>query len=169
MVPWFPHSPNLQAVFISIRWQPSHYIIMVIFSIDAKWLCCNKKPHGEFSGQFLLLSCSQLEKKISKCLASQIHKAKCWSSNCELNSHMTDLTKLFANSWLKQDEWVYECWPNVKWFLSHLLAEMINMPFWRTQPAFLTAMLCNCRLHVIKHDSEGQESNISWKPVQKLI
>ena len=29
-------------------------------------------------------------------------------------------------------------------------------------PTFLTTILWNCRLHVIRYDFEGQRSNISW-------
>ena len=37
-------------------------------------------------------------------------------------------------------------------------------------PTFLTTILCNCRLHVIRYDFEGQRSNISWiqKPESDL-
>lgn len=51
---WLQCCPGvLQAVLAWIRLHQPHIrecIIMLLFPIDAKWPCCNRKPHREFTG-----------------------------------------------------------------------------------------------------------------------
>lgn len=50
---WFQCSHSLlQAVLVWIRLHHPHireHIIMLLFPIDAKWPCCNSRPHREFT------------------------------------------------------------------------------------------------------------------------